>query len=255
MCLYLCGIVSHCQYHIVNTSLFICHKRILTPFPLSLCSHSTHFMHGFSTDMLPRTGPIDHLRSHCVIDTWALASRAVEAEAWGPSCAHQGADHALPGVAGRMVPGGRAGLRYPGARETEGVIFPHTITLFCGYISTPLCVLCLSILQVGLIARTSLFLVWAAGFKTCGTFVVPSIMTNEALYYPLEVRSRAWVGRSLFSPAQWQHKVCAVWCMLGLTFIPPAPSRMHLMVANIICVCIIQSSRSIFSGGRRWLDL
>ena len=83
-----------------------------------------------------------------------------------------------------------------------------------------------SIPQVDLIAKSSLLLVWAAGFKTCGAFVLPSIMTNEALYYPLEVRSRAWVvlffgwgriffrlelslGCTLSSPARRQHIVCA----------------------------------------------
>lgn len=62
---------------------------------------------------------------------------------------------------------------------------------------------------------------WAAGFKTCGTFVVPSIMTDEALYYPLEVWGYSGPdGSLLFSPDQ-QH-ICVV---LGLTFLPPSSTR------------------------------
>ena len=48
--------------------------------------------------------------------------------------------------------------------------------------------------QVGVIGLTTILLVWAAGFRAWGVWVSPSILANESLYYPLEVRRQPGRG-------------------------------------------------------------
>ena len=48
--------------------------------------------------------------------------------------------------------------------------------------------------QIGVIGLTTVLLVWAAGFRAWGVWVSPSILANESLYYPLDVRRQPGRG-------------------------------------------------------------